>query len=219
MKLLKSEKGVSLIEVIAGMLLTAIVFAILSVVMLNFITLYQETKLYTQLQDDLYSAIEYMRYGYGKEYFTEGEGLIGLMTADSANVSLEGNSMVIYPEVVENLTFANSYWSKFSLNDNSQLEVSSQYGLKGRFDHEKIFPSTPLKKIGRVSQFKILNRGQIWSIAASTPAGKPLLMKITLEGQVRFRKRANDQTREDDKRKNVRTNKYETSVFLGNAAD
>lgn len=219
MKLLKSEKGVSLIEVIAVMLLTAIVFAILTVSMLNFITLYQETKLYTQLQDDLYNAIEYMRYGYAKEYFTEGEGLIGLMTADSAYVSLEGNSMEIYPEVIENLTVAKSYWSRFSLNDNSQLEVSSSYGLKGRFNNEKIFPSTPLKKIGRIPRFKILNRGHIWSIVARTPEGKPLLMKIMLEGQVRFRKRANGQTRQDDKRKNVRTIKYETSVFLGNAAD
>jgi type II secretory pathway pseudopilin PulG len=217
MKILKSQKGISLIEILAGIPLATLVFAIFTISVLHFVTTFEETKLYTQLQEDLFNAIETMRYGYAYEYHTDGEGLIGLMTADTVSISTSRNTLKIRPIVV-NQTLKNDYWCTFTLNNNNQLEVYAKYGLKPSFpDRPVIFPSTPIKMIGREPRFKILNRGNIWSIEKTDAYGKPLMIKIELKGQVRFRERRKDQSREDDVRQNIRIIKYETSVFLGNA--
>lgn len=217
MKILKSQKGVSLIEVLAGIPLATLVFAIFTISVLHFVTTFEETKLYKQLQEDLFNAIETMRYGYAYEPYTDNEGLIGLMTADSVNIWSSRNTLEMRPMVI-NQVLKNDYWCTITLNNNDQLEVYAKYGLKPPFpDRPVIFPSTPKKLIGREPQFKILNRGNIWTVEKMSYNGKPLMIKIQLEGQVRFRERRRRQTREDDIRQNTRTIKYETSVFIGNA--
>ncbi|MCK4312558.1 MAG: hypothetical protein KAW88_07470 [Candidatus Cloacimonetes bacterium] len=216
MKILKSQKGVSLIEVIAGIPLATLVFAIFTISVLHFITTFEETRLYTKLQEDLFNAIETMRYGYAYEPHTDNEGLIGLMTADSVNIWSSRNTLEMRPIVI-NQTLKKDYWCTITLNDDNHLEVYAKYGLKNFPERKIVFPSTPKKMIGREPQFKILNRGNIWTVEKMSYNKKPLMIKIQLEGQVRFRERRRGQTREDDIRQNTRTIKYETSVFIGNA--
>ena len=94
----------------------------------------------------------------------------------------------------------------------------SSHGLSKTFKTPvKIFPSTPTKMVGRNPQFQILNKNTIWEVQKRDGKEKPVLMKLTLEAQVRFRKKQRRQTSVDDIRQNTRTIKYETSVFIGNS--
>ena len=215
-KILRNQKGISLIEILAGIPLAAVVFAIFGIALSHFIITYQETQLYTQLQEDLFSAIETMRYGYALEGVTDDEGLIGLMTAEKVEFSLSRTDMTIKPMVVDP-TY--DYRSTFSVNDDKQLEVRSTYGVKYFRTPKLVFPSTSKKMIGNQPQFKILNPRNIWTVLKTDNEGNPLLLKIELEAQVRFRERKRGQSREEDIRRNTRKIRYETSVFLGNAQE
>ncbi len=215
-KILKNQKGSSLIEILAGIPLAALVFAIFGIALSHFITTYQETQLYTQLQEDLFNAIETMRYGYALEGVTDNEGLIGLMTAEKVEFSTSRTDMTIKPIVVDP-TY--EYKSVFSVNDDNQMEVRSTYGAKYFRTPKLVFPSTPTKMIGNEPQFKILNPRNIWTVVKMDNEGNALLLKIELEAQVRFREKQRSQSRAEDIRRNTRKIRYETSVFLGNAQE
>ena len=215
-KILRNQKGISLIEILAGIPLAAVVFAIFGIALSHFIITYQETQLYTQLQQDLFNAIETMRYGYALEGVTDDEGLIGLMTAEKVEFSTSRTDMTIKPIVVDPTYI---YKSTFSVNDDKQLEVRSTYGVKYFRTPKLVFPSTPKKMIGSEPQFKILNPRNIWTVLKTDNEGNALLLKIELEAQVRFRERKRGQSRSEDIRRNTRTIRYETSVFLGNAQE
>lgn len=215
-KILKNQKGISLIEMLAGLPLAAVVFAIFGIALSHFIITYQETQLYTQLQEDLFSAIETMRYGYALEGVTDDEGLIGLMTAQTVEFSISRTDMTIKPIVVNPIY---TYKSVFSVNDDDQLEVRSTYGAKYFRTPKLVFPSTPTKMIGNQPQFKILNPRNIWTVLKTDNDGNALLLKIEMEAQVRFRERKRGESREEDIRRNIKKIRYETSVFLGNAQE
>ena len=212
MKLLKSNKGYSLIEIIAGLPLVALVFVIFGIGIVHFVTTFQEITLYTQLQDDLFNAIEIMRHGYMSEGDTDNEGLIGLTTAKKVTFSSSRNYIWVYPLAL-NPELEESYKVKFSVNDRMQLETDGYYGLND-YHGKMIFPSTPTKYIGRDPQFTIKNPREIWKYSANSDN---LMIDIKLVGQVRFREKLRNQSNEDDIRKNTRTITYETSVFLGNS--
>jgi len=215
MKILKNNKGYSLIEIIAGLPLVALVFVIFGVGIVHFTTTFQEVKLYTQLQQDLFDAIEIMRHGYMLDGITDDEGLIGLTTAkkieNDAIISLK-----VYPLVL-NLNLEDLYWVTYKVDDNMQLKIDGSYGGSKQFDNELIFPSTPTKYIGREPQFTIKNPHQIWTLREYDAQGNAHMVDIKLVGQVRFREKMRNQSNEDDLRKNTRTITYETSVFIGNA--
>lgn len=215
-KILRNQKGSSLVEILAGIPLAAVVFAIFGIALSHFIITYQETQLYTQLQEDLFSAIETMRYGYALEGVTDDEGLIGLMTAQTVEFSTSRTDMTIKPIVVDP-TY--KYKSVFSVNDDDQLEVHSTYGAKYFRTPKLVFPSTPTKMIGNQPQFKILNPRNIWTVLKTDNDGNALLLKIEMEAQVRFRERKRGESREEDIRRNIKKIRYETSVFLGNAQE
>ncbi len=215
-KILRNQKGSSLIEILVGIPLAAVVFAIFGIALSHFIITYQETQLYTQLQEDLFSAIETMRYGYALEGVTDDEGLIGLMTAQTVEFSTSRTDMTIKPIVVNPIY---TYKSVFSVNDDDQLEVRSTYGAKYFRTPKLVFPSTPTKMIGNQPQFKILNPRNIWTVLKTDNDGNALLLKIEMEAQVRFRERKRGESREEDIRRNTRKIRYETSVFLGNAQE
>ncbi len=215
-KILRNQKGISLIEILAGLPLAAVVFAIFGIALSHFIITYQETQLYTQLQEDLFSAIETMRYGYALEGVTDDEGLIGLMTAHTVEFSTSRTDMTIKPIVVDPIY---DYSSVFSVNDDDQLEVRSTYGTKYFRTPKLVFPSTSTKMIGNQPQFKILNPRNIWTVLKTDNEGNALLLKIELEAQVRFRKKQRGQSGDEDIRRNTRKIRYETSVFLGNALE
>ncbi|MCF7858893.1 MAG: hypothetical protein K9N07_06145 [Candidatus Cloacimonetes bacterium] len=216
MNLFKNNKGYSLLEIIAGLPLVTLVFVIFAIGIIQFTTTFYEVRLYNKLQQDLFEALEVMRHGFMYEGVTDDEGLIGLATAKKAKISESQNSIRITPLVL-NLDLEQDYWVDYILNDNNQLEINGNYGLKHFPERKQIFPSTPTKYIGREPQFQIVNQRQIWSVSRVDANGNPLMVKIKLVGQVRFREKERNQNREDDIRKNTRTITFETSVFLGNS--
>ncbi len=215
MKLLKNNRGYSLIEIIAGLPLVALVFVIFGIGTVHFVTNFQEVKLYSQLQQDLFDAIEVMRHGYMCQGVTDDEGLIGIATAKKVRVGESRNYIWVYPLTL-NETEEENYKVRFSVNDNMQLETKGYYGIN-RYQNKMVFPTTPIKYIGREPQFKIKNPLQIWTVTETDAQGNPLLLDIKLVGQVRFREKLRSQSNEDDIRRNTRTITYETSIFLGNS--
>ncbi|MBT3755526.1 MAG: hypothetical protein HOD64_06640 [Candidatus Cloacimonetes bacterium] len=214
MKILKNNKGYSLIEILAGLPLVTLVFVIFGIGIIHFTTTFQEVKLYTQLQQDLFDAIEIMRHGYMYENVTDDEGLIGLSTAKKVVI---GSSSIKVTPLVLNLDLESNYWVTYAINDNSQIEINGSYGLTPFPERRVIFPSSPTKYIGNQAQFRITNPNQIWSVVHTDFEGNATMVKIKLVGQVRFREKQPRQSNEDDIRKNVRTITYETAVYLGNS--
>jgi len=216
MKILKNNKGYSLIELVAGIPLTAVVFVIFAIGIVHFTTTFQEVKLYTQLQQDLFDAIEIMRHGYLYEGINDDEGLIGLTTAKKVKIGESRNSIRVTP-LVTNLSTEELYYVDYILNDMDQIEIDGKYGLIPFTERKTVFPSTPTKFIDGKPQFTIKNPRNIWTVTRTDALGNPLMVHIKLVGQVRFREKMRDQNNEDDIRKNTRTITYETSVYLGNS--
>ncbi|MEA2095476.1 MAG: hypothetical protein U9P73_02120 [Candidatus Cloacimonadota bacterium] len=215
MKLLKNNRGYSLIEIIAGLPLVALVFVVFGIGTVHFVTNFQEVKLYSQLQQDLFDAIEVMRHGYMCDGVTDDEGLIGIATAKKVRVGDSRNSIKVMP-ITLNTAEEESYWVKYIVNDDMQLETKGRYGINS-YENKVVFPTTPIKYIGREPQFKIKNPLRIWNVVETDAQGNPLLLDIKLVGQVRFREKLRNQSNEDDIRRNTRTITYETSIFLGNS--
>jgi hypothetical protein len=216
--LIKSRKGISLIEILVTLPLAALVFVGISLAIISFMNTYQETKLYTQIQEDLFTAVETMRMGYANDEYTKGNALIGLSSANSIQFSQSRDAITISPALAQDKLSISNYWSRFSCDSEGQLWVMSSHGLNNTFKkHLLIFPSAPVKMIGRNPQFQILNRNTIWDVQQVDGRGNPTLIKISLEAQVRFREKQRKQTPEDDLRQNTRNIKYETSIFVGNS--
>ena len=203
------QKGYSLAQLIAAMPLAVLVFGTLGLAMINFLVTYEETKLFIQLQDELFGAIETMRYGYTKKGVTDGEGLIGLLTASEVTIDLSRRSIRLEPvDLDPGLT----YYSTFYLDDRDRLRVSGQYGINSYTD-EAVFPSVD-SRMGKENRFRIL---ELEFTPEESLDGIVYLLGIRVRAQVRFRERSSDQSIEDDLRSNARTIEYETSVFIGNA--
>ncbi len=217
MKILNNDKGYSLMEIIAGLPLVTLVFVIFGIGIVHFAVTFQEVKLYTQLQEDLFNAIDIMRHGYMVDGVTDNEGLIGLSTAKSIEIGSSRNSIIIKPLVL-NPDLEHVYYVQYIVNDDMQLETEGLYGLN-RYQKKIIFPSTPIKYIDGKPQFTIKNPREVWSITPNTgdENGNPLMVDIKLVGQVRFREKIRNQSNAEDIKKNTRTITYETSIYLGNA--
>jgi len=215
MKILKNNKGYSLIEIIAGFPLVTLVFVIFGIGIIHFTTTFQEVKLYSQLQQDLFDTIEIMRHGFMYEGVTDDEGLIGLTTAKKVDTS-SIISIKITPLVL-NLDLEDDYWVTYAVNDDDQIEINGNYGLTHFPEIKTIFPSTPTEYLGNEAQFTIKNPRGIWTVTHRDAEGNPLMVDIKLVGQVRFREKTRDQSNDDDIRKNTKTISYETSVYLGNS--
>ncbi|MDP8269331.1 MAG: hypothetical protein P9L97_11450 [Candidatus Tenebribacter davisii] len=216
MKTINNNKGYNLIELIVALPLASLVFVIFGIGIVHFTTTFQEVKLYNQLQQDLFEAIEIMKQGFMYEGVTDNEGLIGLSTAKKVIIGSSHNSIRVTPLVL-NLDVEDDYWVEYMVNDDNQLEINGNYGLNRFPERKVIFPSSAANFFGNTPQFIIKNPHQIWSLEHTDAAGHPLMVKIKLVGQVRFREKLQRQSNDDDLRRNTRTITYETSVFLGNS--
>lgn len=216
-KLKLNQKGYYLADLVASLPLAVLIILAFTFVVINFLRTFEEVKLYTQLQDELFSAIETMRYGYSVDYVTGNpsdpaelkEGLIGLITANEVTIGLDRRSITIKPVI---LTPGLPYYSNFYLDTNNHLRASGKYGLKS-FSDKLIFP-TGIKKIGVKDQFRIL---ELNFISEKVVHDKIYLLGIQIKAQVRFREKSSKQTAEEDIRMNTKTIEYKTSVFLTNA--
>ena len=200
--------------------MTILVFVILIVGIVNFGTTYQEVRLYTQLQEELFDAVETMRYGYAKADVTGGindldrdkEGLIGLFTARKVEFGTGGSSITIYPPLVDQTFGEEGYWSRFYLDENKHLRVSARYGVKV-IQNELVFPSG-IHKIGDEYQFEIT---ELNFTPIKTIQDKIYVLGIHIKARVRFREKLKGQTIEDDIRLNTKSIEYNTSVYMANA--
>jgi len=214
---LKKQNGYSLAELVVALPLSILVIVILTFAITNFVTTYQEIQLYTQLQEELFNAIETMRYGYAKEGVTgsfyspenEKEGLIGLLTAKEVTIGISGKSITILPI---NLNPGVPYYSQFFLDDKGHLRVSGQYGIK-TYTNELVFPKTA-RKIGGDQQFKIL---ELFFVPKKVVNNKIYMLGIEIKARVRFREKLESQSLEEDTQVNTKTITYKTSVYLANS--
>ena len=209
--MLKNQKGISLIELIAAIPLTVLVFSILTMAVSNFATTYRETRLYLQMQDELYSVVDMIRHGYVEDNIDADEGLIGLMTANRVVVGGNRNVMTLRPVIISE-GLPDAYRTTYFADSDGSITVSGQYGLNN-FQDVQIFPSSN-RKVGRELQFKLTDPNVFTVIESSTYG--PILVRIDLKGQVRFREKQVGQNPEEDIKLNTKAVEYSTSVFVGN---
>ncbi len=216
-KIKLNQKGYYLADLVASLPLAVLIILAFTFVVINFLRTYEEVRLYTQLQDELFAAVETMRYGYSYDDVTGNpsdpadlkEGLIGLITANEVIIGLDHSSITLIPVI---LTPNLPYYSEFYLDTNNHLRASGKYGLKS-FSDKLLFP-TGLKKLGGKFQFRIL---ELNFTPEKIVNDKIYLLGIQIKAQVRFREKSLKQTAEEDIRLNTKTIEYETSVFLTNA--
>jgi hypothetical protein len=209
---ISNDSGVSLPELVASIPLAALVFLIMGLAIVNFATTYQETRLYTQLQDELFQAIESIRHGVTMNNVTEGEGIIGVMTAGKVSINSGRNRIRIIPVILSQGLGEESYSANFWIN-NGQLMANGFYGVKN-FSNHVVFPSGN-RKIDNFNMFRITD------ITFRNEAGTMSdvsLLGIVVEAQVRFREKLEDQSVEEDIEQNTKSIKYQTSIMVGNSS-
>ncbi|MCD4819376.1 MAG: hypothetical protein K8S23_11860 [Candidatus Cloacimonetes bacterium] len=225
MKILKNNKGSSLIELVASIPLGVLIFAILTIVLISFMTSFQETKLYTQLQEELFDSIEVIRHGFLYDDLTghntdlpsTKKNLIGLLTANKVVFNASSRIIEVFPINLQGEAWISK--AKFYLSDKKELKVDLTYPL-GHVIGKRIFPydnedgKIKNKKIGNELQFQIINN-DIFTVAKGT-SEKPEIIGIHLIGQVRLREKGKKQTPDEDMRLNIRKVDYYTEVFVGN---
>ena len=209
--ILKDKSGISLVELVASLPLAILVAAMLGIVLINFVTSYQETKLYVQLQEELFSAIETIRYGYLYERFTDDPNddpkykrpIVGLMTTNQVELGVNERTILLKQQDGYNARFRES--SGKLLLDLIHPNMS-ETGIT-------IFPSID-QKVGNDERFELIN-DDVFTVEKGS-LEKPEMLRIKLKGKVRYRSKSKNQTTEDDERLNTRTVEFETLVYLGN---
>ncbi len=211
-KSLGNQKGISLIEVVATIPIAALIMVLVMVAVINFITTYEETRLYIQLQEELFHAIEMMRHGFLVEGVTDNMPLIGLMAAKSVEIAPSGTAITVRPLVIDQGNVDN-HKVKFYTTNQGQLMSTGQYNTFS-YQPSRVFPSGN-KLVGREPRFKITNIS--FTEEDPTIDGDIHLLGINIEARVRYRVQGKKQTLVDDLRLNTRTIRYKTTVLIGNS--
>jgi hypothetical protein len=183
---------------------------------INFIYAYQYLQDYTKLQDDLFQAIETIRYGYVQRGInTNDQSLGGLLSANRVTLS-EGGSLRMkldsnpaYP--IESYVFIEDGTLKLRGNYGTTMFSSPSTGSRDI----PIFPDNNAR-VGGQKKYRITNPSSAFTPLKYDSDGNVRLLGINLEAEVRFRERQNGQSAEDDLRINTRKISYETKVFIGN---
>jgi len=217
-KKIHNESGILLPDIVASLPLGVIVFAVLAMSVLNFTAAYQDLKEYTKLQDDLFHAMETIRYGYVQRGInTNDQSLCGLLSANQTIIGDNGYRITM--KVDTNPQFPIE--SQISIDGSGALKIRGNYGstmfsspLTNSQDIA-IFPEGSTR-INGVLKYRITNRGSAFTPLKEDNNGNVRLIEINLEAQVRFRERSNGQSADDDLRMNTKTIKYTTNVFMGN---
>lgn len=214
MRQIRNDKGFSLAELVASLPLVALVFIVIAISVINFITTYEETRLYAQLQQELFETIETIRHGYALDGITDDEGLIGLLTAQHVDIGYANNSIKIVPIVPGETIGDDNYWARFHVDNDGRLILNAQYGLQ-YINNRVIFPQSD-ERIGNQYKFRITNRNDVFIDKTPLILDETYLVGIRLQGEVRFRERGRNQSIDEDRIRNTKTIEYNTKVFLGN---
>lgn len=215
LSLIRNQSGFSLTDLVASLPLTGLVFIILVISIVNFGRAYEEVKLYTQLQNELFDAVETMRYGLAKDNVTDNEALIGILAARKVTINPARTQLDIKPLRMTGGLTDDDYKARFWLTDKGELKGWSQYGVKST-GTINVFPSGN-NTIGGENRFKMTELEFYPKIIDDD--GNIQIVGIKVEAQVRFRGRSEGETEEDDNERNVKTIDYETFVLVGNAGD
>lgn len=206
--IIKNEKGYSLAELVVSLPLAILIVIILTFAIINFSVSYHETQLFIQLQEELFEAFETMRYGYTKAGVTNGEQIIGLLSANKVDIGFIDNAIKITPVILHPGV---PYYARFYENEGKIL-ASGQYGLKS-YNNDRIFPKGN-SFFGTQPMFELLS---LRFIPEKTIGDKIYLLGIRATARVRYREKKAEQSLEDDLRENTDTITYKTSIFIGNA--
>ncbi|MDP8211652.1 MAG: hypothetical protein RAO94_09020 [Candidatus Stygibacter australis] len=213
-----NESGILLPDIVASLPLGVIVFAVLAMSVLNFTAAYQDLKEYTKLQDDLFHAIETIRYGYVQRGInTNSQALSGLLSANQTTIGGNGNSITM--KIDTNPQFPIE--SQVSIDGSGAMKIRGNYGatmFSSPLTNSRdiwIFPEGSTR-INGVLKYRIINNDSAFTPLKVDNNGNVRLIGINLEAQVRFRERSNGQSADDDLRMNTKSIKYSTKVFMGN---
>lgn len=207
--IINNQKGVSLTELVVALPLAVLVLVILTFAVAKFVTTFEETKLFLQLQEELFDAVETIRYGYAKEGVTDNYALIGAFTANKVEINYSKDGITLHPL---NVITGRVFKSRFFLDSDGFLKVDGYYGNQNFFG-ELVFPSGENTLAGNKQRFKITNL----NFEKLNPETKTKLLGIEVTAEVRYRNKQNNQSAAEDKELNTREIKYTTSVYLGNS--
>jgi hypothetical protein len=204
-----NQKGVSLIELVVAIPLAVLVLIILTFAVTKFITTYQETKLFVQAQEELFDAVETIRYGFAKEGITDDQALIGVFTANQVDINFAADAITIKP-LDTNIGLLHK--ARFYLDSKGFLRADGQYGNRN-FLGELVFPSGKAKLSGNNKRFTITDL----YFEKLNPEADVRLLGIEVTAEVRFRNKLDNQSFAEDKQLNTREIKYTTAVYVGNS--
>jgi prepilin-type N-terminal cleavage/methylation domain-containing protein len=203
-----NQRGFTLTEVIAAVVLVGLLGYGFAMAMLQFVTSYQETRDYIQLQQEMVNTINTIRNGYIPPRVDT--PLFGLLTANEVVINRESNSIRVLPLDSD---FAIPQWATYSLDPREgSIKVSGMFRVRS-INNERIFPSRILK-VGNQNKFQIT---KLEFIDMFPDEEIKTLIKFTITGSVRFRQARRGQTSDEDLRQNVRFATFEVVTYLGNS--
>lgn len=220
---IRNERGMLLPDLIASLPLGVIVLVVMTFSVINFLVAYSDIQDYTKLQDDLFQAVETLRYGYVQSGVnTNNVALCGLMTANQVTLDDSRSSMTLKIDGNPSLPIQ----SKFSIDGAGMMKLRGNYGSQlfssqgSNASDVAIFPKST-RRVGGELKYRITNPSTAFRILASeknknTGATMVKLLGVDIRAQVRFRERENGQSEADDIRTNTRQIRYQTRIFVPN---
>ncbi len=139
---LDSESGFTLTEVLAAIAVSTILIAMAAVAIFTFYTKYRELRLFAELQQDAFDAVETIKYGYPfdieYDYFFMGIANSRSVTFEASGAQLgEYTGILCYPS--DNRTGGTHDYVRFFYDrDRRAIRVQSLQGI--RFFQDQIFP-------------------------------------------------------------------------------
>lgn len=220
---LRNERGMLLPDLVASLPLGVIVLTVMTLSVINFLVAFNDVRDYTQLQDELFQAVETLRYGYVQSGVnTNSVALCGLMTANQVKLGDSRSSMEL--EVDSNPAFPirSRYW----IDSNGMMKMRGNYGsqlFSSSITNSNDIPIFPIsdRKVGGALKFQILNPESAFTplrvdAASNSTVRYVRLLGVDIRAQVRFREREDGQSASDDLRMNTRQIRYQTKIFVPN---
>lgn len=219
---LNNERGLLLPDLVASLPLGVIVLAVMTFSVINFLVAYEDIRDFTQCQDELFQAIETIRYGYVDDGVVNNESLCGMMTANE--VKLSDSRSELSMEVDGDVSM--QIRSEYKINSSGQLKLRGRYGsqlfsLNGVSGNDiPIFPRSDRRIDGEL-KYRITNPNSAFTPLKvdtddQTGERRVRLLGVDIEAQIRFREREDGQSTLEDLRVNTRTIRYQTKIFVPN---
>jgi prepilin-type N-terminal cleavage/methylation domain-containing protein len=217
-----NQKGFTLSELMAATVLVSLLTYGFAMAMLQFVIAFQENRDLVILQQDMLHVMNHVRQGLiidGVHNNVHNDyPILGLTTAQRVSINHQNNAITMSP--VGGSDALTRMWSRIRHDQNTGIVLFDyQFRSQSRFG-EVIFPSTRTRQT-RDNRFRMTNL-QFTDITPGPQQPLPRLIRVSMEGQVRFRERGRInprrlQTVEQDQKMNIRRIAFETIVYVGNS--